>query len=493
MDIREKDQVISITEYYYILMKHKWLILTCFTTIVALTLFFTFRMKPVYQATGTMVIENNYTVSPATGEKIDYGGYINQQLLFNTHLRMIKSRPVLEKVVRDLGLDQVRSDTVGETSELIPLKAFLAKIRRNLALLMGKDEASSLPPPDKLSRLIRELERRVTVREVRDTHLLKVSVEDHDPLRARDIANALTRGYIEFDASGRLRSSKEMLNWMTAQLYEIKKKLEDAEAEFQAYKQQEKLFSIEGKQNVITQKISDFNDAYLEARNQRLELDSKLAELKRLRRKRNIYNARLLIDNALIDTLYAQLLDAEVELNRLARVYKERHPKIEQIRSKISKTRNKLNGEIKKEIENLKAQRSVLINKENVLQETIANFENDAMETNKKELRYKILERNVDTNKKLYNTLLSKIEASNIDEKLDVSNIRIIEQAVPPRSPVRPNKMRNMMLGIVLGLMSGIGLAFLREYLDQSFRTEEDVQKYLGLPVLSVIPEADRP
>lgn len=285
-----------------------------------------------------------------------------------------------------------------------------------------------------------------------------------------------------------------MMNWMTGQLYETKKKLEDSEAEFQAYKQNEKIFSIEGKQQVITQQIQDFNDSYLETRNQRLELDSKIAELKRLYRKKKSHTgARLLVENALIDNLYQQLLDAEVEFNRLSKIYKERHPKIVQINSRIEKTRNKLNDELGKEMDNLKTKRTVLFNKEKVLQKTISDIENDALQANKKELQYTILERNVSTNRNLYDTLLAKIKASNIDENLDTSNIRIVEKAVLPQAPVKPNKKRNILLGAVLGLMFGIGIAFLREYMDQSLRTEEDVQKYLDLPVLSVIPKAEKP
>ncbi|GBC62230.1 lipopolysaccharide biosynthesis protein [Desulfonema ishimotonii] len=493
MNMQENETNITLSDYYNVMFKHRWLICICFVLVVSLTVFFTFQMTPVYEAATTMVIEDNYAVSPATGEQIEYGGYINQQMAFNTHLKMLTSRPVLEAVVRRLGLDAPNRKTEAAHTEFIPVRAFWAKIMKNIRLITGDEEKDALQA-DPLSAAISALADRITIEEVRDTHLLRIRVEDPDPVRAREIANALTQSYIEFDAGGRLRSSRDMLKWMTAQLYETRKKLEDAEVEFQAFKQQEKIFSIEGKQNMITQKIGDFNDAYLEARNQRLELDARLAELKRIsKRKGQIHNARMLIDNTTIDTLYGQILEAEVEHNRLSRVYKEKHPKIQQIISKITKTRRKLNDEIRKEMENLKAQRTVLISKENVLQETIAGFENDALETNKKELRYTILRRNVETGKKLYDTLLGKIEASNIDEKLDISNIRVVEQADLPESPVRPNRKRNILLGIVLGGMFGIGLAFLREYLDQSFRTEEDIQKYLDLPVLSVIPEAEKP
>jgi uncharacterized protein involved in exopolysaccharide biosynthesis len=195
----------------------------------------------------------------------------------------------------------------------------------------------------------------------------------------------------------------------------------------------------------------------------------------------------------LIESLYTQLHESEVELNRLNNIFKSKHPKIVQLVGKIEETRKKLNEEIKKEIENLKAERSVLYTKEKILQETISGFESDALETGKKELQYTILQRNLNTNQKLYDILLSKIKEANIEDSLDVSNIRITEEAVTPLAPIKPKKKQNILIGAILGLMTGIGFSFLWEYLDRTIRTEDDVQKYLELPVLSVIPEAELP
>jgi len=441
-----------------------------------------------------MVIENEQTRSPLTGENIDYGSYVTQTLAFNTHLKLITSRPVLEKVIRAFKLDRSNGGKEKQDqTQIASVKDIFSRIKKNIRLLTGEEERP-LPPQNKWDALIGRLREKISINEVRDTLLLKVGVEDPDPVMARDIANGLARTYIEFNVANRLKASKSTLSWMSTQLYETQKKLEDAEAEFLAYKQRQKLFSIQGKQDIITQKIQDFNDAYLEARNKRLELDAKLAKIRQtLRSSGEILHVRSLIDNPLIDTLYTRLHETEVEFNRLSSIFRSKHPKIIQIMGKIDETRRKLDGELKKEMENLKAERSVLYSKEKILQETISDFENDALDTGKKELQYTILYRNVNTHQKLYDILLSKVKESKIEENLDVSNIRIAEEAVTPLSPIKPNKTRNVMMGALVGLMIGIGFSFLLEYMDRSIRTEEDVQKHLGIPVLSVIPEAELP
>ena len=116
----------------------------------------------------------------------------------------------------------------------------------------------------------------------------------------------------------------------------------------------------------------------------------------------------------------------------------------------------------------------------------------EAMETSKKELEYSILSRNVEMNQRLYENLLARAKEADLTGDLNVSNLRIAETALLPTTPVRPNKKRNLLLGIILGLLIGVGLSFFIEYQDRTIRTEADVEKYLGLQVLSVIPAADQ-
>ena len=489
METNEQDQSPHLSEYYYILRKHKWTVIASLVTIVTLTMLFTFLMKPVYRSTATLAIEKERSRSPITGESLDYESYLTQSITMNTHLKLITSRPVMKNVVRNLKLDQVQEKTELEVS---PWKKLISQFKENIRILLGREE-KFLSSEERLEQLAGTIRNKTDIELVRDTILMKINVEDHDPLRARDIANSIAKVYIEFNISNRLKYSQNTLTWMTDQLYEVKKKLEDAEAEFLEYKQKEKIFSVEGKQKVIDQKIQDFNDTYLETRNNRLTIEAKLNELeKSLTAEGNIPQIRSLINNSLIDNLYGQMLELEVELSRLSKVYKSKHPKVVQIRTKIENTKNKLNQEIDKEIQSLESERSVLLAREEVIQKTLSGFENDALDTNRKELKYTILQRNVETNQKLYDTLLSKVKEANITGNIDASNIRITEQAVMPGSPVKPKKKKNLILSILFGLMTGAGLSFLWEYLDRSLKTEEDITRYLELPVITVIPIAER-
>jgi len=482
----QTEQSKHLSEYYFMLTKHKWIIIAASIIAISLAIFHNTTLQPVYKTTATIVIESERRTSPITGRIMDYESFYLGEINFNTHFKLITSRLVLERVVKNLKLDQIgKSDIVQKN----PRQSFASKFKQNIKLLLG---IKNKPPVvvDKMSQLVSGLRSKIKIEHIEDTRLLKINITDSDRVNAKNIANALARAYIDFNIDNRLKSSRNTLSWMTDQLYETKKKLEDSEEEFLAYKQKEKLFSFSGKQDLIASKIADFNESYLKARNRRLELDAKLKELRPSSKSdANILYARSVILNPVIDNLYSQLLDQEVEISQLSKVFKPKHPKLIQTKTKMDKTRKKLNEEVLKEVENFKFERSLLSAKEKVLKKTMADFENEAMETSGQELKYKIFQRNVETNQKLYDILLSKVKESNIIDNIDVSNIRIVEQAVIPRGPVIQNKMHNLMLGLILGLMGGVGIVFFFEYLDRSLRTEEDVQRHIGLPVLAVIPE----
>lgn len=496
-----EEQTIHLAEYYHVLLRHKWGILLWVVLVISLVMLHNTRLTPIFQATATMIIDKDQKQSPITGQRTEYESYLSESMTFNTHFQLVKSRPVMERVIQKLDLDPADLNPARPEESFAPMGAiqqWLAQLRSNTKLLLGLGReqqlgtaSENLEPLDETTMLVHALQGMIEVEPIQDTRLLKLKIYSPIPNMAREIANAAAQAYIDFNISNRLESSQNTLAWLTDNLYGVKKTLEQAEQEFLSYKQDAQLISLQESQQVTSQKMREFNEAYIQARNKRLELDAKLRQLQQVADiGKNIPHVRSLLDNPLITTLYGQLVTAEVELERLGKVYKEKHPRIIQATTEIKNIQAKLRQELRKEVENLRSERAVLLSREQVLQNTMKDFEEEALATNRKELRYNILDRNVEMNKNLYDTLLARVKETDITGDIDVSNIRITEKATMPQFPVRPNKKRNLALGLIFGIMLGVGMSFLREYMDRTIRTEEDVQRHLNLPVLSVVPNA---
>ena len=493
------EEEIHLSDYLNVVLNRKGLILSFLLLTVVATAIFTFSTKPVYQARSKLVIGVNKNVSSISGQTYSMESFYSEEKNFNTHFKLITSKPVLKLVAREVDLSP---DTELESTN--PMVRYMTRVKGNIKLIKTAVKnfiTQFLPEPEQmledgaseqiLDTTYRQLLSRIEVNPVEETRIMEIVVEDTDPERTRDIANAVAQKYIEFDLFTKLKSSTDKLSWMTNELYGVKKKLEDAEKEFIGYKQSQKMFSMEGRQTLIIQKIASFNQKYLEIKNRKLELDTTRQGLRAaMGNSANIMRIKSLVDDPIVRDLYSTLTSLEIEKGHLSKVYKPKHPKIVEVASKIQNTGAKLRIELGKKMATMKQEHDILANQEREIKKQIADFENEAMQASEKELAYNIYQRNVNTSQQLYDILLSQVKESNILQSSDASNLTIVETADLPEQPVKPNRKRNFLLSLVLGILGGVGLAFFLEYLDQTIRNEEDAERLLGYSVIAVVPDA---
>jgi len=451
-------------------------------------LFFSFLADPTFEAVTKLVIEGQNTTSSVISAEMRYESFQSQVVNLNTHLELIKSDPVINSVIDPLGLDD---EARARDLEVGFLRKILTTTKQN-ALKILKFRKPDITPQEERQQLIERIKNKITIKLVRDTKLVTISVKDKQAERATSIANALAEKYIDFDLAKQMEATTRKLEWMQNELYHVKKKLEDEERKFFDFKQEQKIFSFKGKQDIKEQKIREVNEEFLKVKNERQQLDAIIEELSRhLAKSGQIANVRSLTNNVTLDKLYNTIVDLTVELNGLYNVYKSKHPIIIQKTTTLEKSKNRFKEELTKEIDNLYARRDMLVSNEKRLLQSIEDFEKDALDTSSKELSYIMLQRRVDENRNLYDTLMDRIRESDLLKNSGSSNLRIVMPADVPVAPISPKKKKNVMIGLVGGLMFGLMLAFFSEYMDRSFRTEEELQMYLELPVLAVIPKAE--
>ena len=453
---------------------------------------YTFSAVPIYRSTAGLMIDVEKQHSPLTGEALENEPFLSQQLTFKTHFRMIKAKPVLESVLKkiDLSEEQMSGGPVAEYLKTV--KASLSKLITSFTGGPGKGAVSGDDGiPDEKAERLEYLDEIIRIEEVRNTRLLNIHVEHKDPHIARDIANTLAEAYIVYDSDLRFQSSRRTMDWLTKQLYDMKKNVEDSEQAFQRFKERESLFSIEGKQKINVRKIDEMNAEYITARTKVMELEAKIQELNRFISQTRDYGKDIphFLKNQFIENLYTELLEAEVEHKRMSGIYKERHPDMILVTSKIKELERKIQNELQKALSNAQSERKIILAREKALEEAMGRYEEEAIKTNRKELQYTILEREVSTNRELYNTLLSKVKESNILGEVTKSNLRIAEPAALAYRPVKPRKALNLALGIILGAFAGIVLVFMVEHLDKTIHNKAEVERYLNLSVLAEIPK----
>jgi len=347
---------IHLTSYISVLRERKLLILSCVIFTVFVVMLRTFTMKPVYSASAVLVIDKENRNAPITGGEMDIGSYQDQLLTFNTHFKLIKSKPVIEEVIHELNLDN-KQKVLDPTS----FSGWLRHYKENIKLLLKIDPVE-VSEKDHMEQLVENIGNAVNIRSTRETRLLTILVENTDAELASKIANAVGLKYIDFDYNSRLKSSQKNISFMNQEMYALKKKVEDDEQAFLEYKRSQNFFSYEGKQKVIDQNITELNNELLVTKNKRRILDTKILEIeKQMSSTSEIFHNRSVLSNPMINELYITLTNLEMEANKIGEIYKPKHPKIIQINSEITKAKDKLRTELQKEVANINSERSVLL------------------------------------------------------------------------------------------------------------------------------------
>jgi uncharacterized protein involved in exopolysaccharide biosynthesis len=487
---QDSDENVHLSDYLYVVRKRKAVVVAFTAVVVVLVAVVTFTMQPVYKATARMVIDKESNKSPLTGEQLDYESYASESLTFQTHFKLIKSRPVLSKVYAVLDLSAIgQNGSGGVVSTLVG--SIGRNLKRLFRLFQGRAEnAGAMEGQGPEMDPVALLEQKIDVEQVRNTRLVLVSAQDHDPAMAQDLANAVCNAYIAYNMDLRLKATQGVLSWLADEMAKMKEKLEESEARFLDFKEREKIFSITGKQKVHTQKIGEINTSYVNTRASRVDIEARIAELERILASDALVEfPPAFARNELLSSLYEEQALLAIELKKNQRVYKAKHPKIVKITTKLEQIKERFRTELKKVLLSLRSEHTVLVTREKALEEALERYESEALETNKKEAEYAILEREVKTNKELYNVMSTKVKESMISQGIETVNIRLAEPAPRPVRPFKPKKALNILVAILGSLMGGIGLVFFLEYLDQTVKNPEDLERHFGIPVLAVVQD----
>ena len=489
-------QEVHLLDYFQVIRKRKSIILACLLVSLTTVAIANYVMEPIYKTTARIMIEEELRKSPVTGMTMEYDSIQLQSLEFQTHLDLITSYPVLENVFNSLPRNKAKEEAIPNINIVKKIIIFLMdNVNKAKQFIKGLFPSEKVDPMMNDPHLLRHykiqaLKNKVEVQHVKNTRLVDLMASDSNPKLARDIANGFVQSYIEYTRSSSLEATKGAISWLSVQLNDMKKEILEAERKFYEFKRKEGIFSIKGKQDIHTQKISDLTSAYSTCKSKRLATSAVIKELRAILDKKEYDKFSLgTLGNTLLESLHRDLVNAELELSKLKKIFKPKHPDITTVEIKIESIRANFKQGLKRTLSSLQSEYAILQDNERRLLSTIQHEESEALDLNEKEMQYTMLEREVETNKGLYNLLFSSFSEANVIKAMPTANIRLIEAAVYPLVPAKPRKTLNLILGTFLGLMIGLGLSFLLEYLDLTISTPEEVERYLGLPILTSIPK----
>jgi len=449
----ETEPVKPLAHYLRVLRKHRWLTTEVFLVTVVTATIWSFVQVPIFLAVATVLIDpeppkvlNIQEVTP-----IGPAGAWDPHY-YPTQYEILKSRPVLDKA------------------------AELLNLRKRPAEGSAPREADALPGS-------------LTVEPKRNTRLVLIKVEHRDPALAAATANAVATAYTKYNLELKLRGAREALSWLNDEAAGLKKKVEESSLALQNYRVKAGILGAQEQRQITAQKIMDFNKAYLEAQAQTLSVEAKLRELNRIAADRSGAQTIFTVaDSPLIQRLKGEISELEGEKAKLLKVYKERHPEILKVDARIQQATQKLDGEMQNMLRAVQTEYRVAKAREETLLSNVNRLRVEGQELNMKEIELLNLQRESDSNQQLYEAVLKRFKETGVAGGLETNNVRVIEEAVAPTVPVRPRRTWNLALSIAAGLLLGMVAALAVDYFDTTLKTPADVERYLGIPVIGIVP-----
>ena len=487
-----------LRDYWQVIMKYRWTMLTIFIIIVMTVAVNTFKMTPIYKATAKIQIEKQNPKILSIEEVVSFND--RDDSYYQTQYKILESRPLAKAVINELDLKHHWGFIDNEKK-----RVFTVKIKGYLNNLFNFFSPSSKPliaqTNPSLSLSLEERKKRresllidffldnVQIEPVRKTELVNINFLSKDPDLARKIANTIAEQYIQRNLNLKHEAALEANNWLNHHIGELKKKLETSEEALHTYKEKNKIVSLEEKQNIIVQKLSDLSSAVTEAKKKSIGLETLYKQIKGFNsNKEAIESLPAVINNSLIQGLKIEYISLVGAYNSESKKYGPKHLHIVKIASRIKTLEKRIASEVKKIINSIKIDYEVALAQEKVLLQALEEQKKEALELNKKAIKYNVLKRDTESNKQMFEVVLTRLKETDLTRGLKTTNVRIIERAEVPKNPVKPNIKSNLIQAALAGLFIGVIFAFFLEYLDNTIKTPEDVKRYLGIRFLGPVP-----
>src|SRR3981189_2953089 len=421
-------------------------------------------MRPVYVATARIEIDcENGNILPFQGTD-SYDFMIDLENYIETQSKILTSETLALQTIRNNGLS-ARPEFASPNG---PSEA-----------IASRSLATQKRPPE-LAGFLGSL----SVRRVPNSHLMDVSFESTDPQLAARIVNAHIASYIEQNFSSKYEATTRASAWLANQLTELKIKVQRAEDARIAYERKNQIWTLDDKQNITSQRLSDINKQLTDAQSERMKKES----LYQFAKSGNLDAVPQIQSNAALADLTKKHSDASSQYTESLSQYGPNFPQVQRLQAQLKDLDQSIEKERKNILDVLESDYREAKQRETLLTQALDQQKAETNQMSEKLVEYNILKREAEANKTLYEGLMTKLRETAISQGLRSSNIRVVDPAMIPSTPARPARTRNVVLAFLVGLVGGIGLALMREDLDNTVKTPDDVETLSRLPSLAVVP-----
>jgi len=475
-----EESSIDLREYLHIIKKRRWAIITVLIITVSIVAIASLFMEPTYKATAVIQIERENS-KVLSFEEI-YAIDATQQTFYQTQVKLIKSRSIARKVIEKLGLQQ--------NPEFSNTKRYSWKDRIKEIFKFGAKDKNK-PEIDRDLAKTNAILASLIVEPERNSQIINISFISRNPKFSANVANTVAESFVESRLEAKYLTAKQAYDFLNSQIKQLMSDLATKEQEMQIYAKDKEILSLDDSENIIVMQLVELNAEYTRVKARRIEKEAIYRGLMSV----SADSIPEVINNQLIQQLKAEYASLEREYAEKSKKFKTEWPEMIQLKSKLDQAKQRLDKEINdivgKVRNSSRAEYQTGLKQEQSIQEMLDQQKDKTANLHKDAIIYNNLKTEVDNKRALLQALTKRQNEAGVSadiKELGSTYVQIVDRAEIPQRAYKPNKRLNILLSIVVGLMLGIGFACFFEYMDNSIKSREDVERYLHLPTIGVIP-----
>ena len=485
------DDFIDLARLFRVILHYKWGILGLAFAITLAAGLIVYSMEPVYRASASLALESQEANVVSVEEVYTIGS--NNYEYSQTQFEILKSNSLAERVVRRLQLhkhpaflpDEDKSEPWFNFN--FNLKSLLPAREKEPPVQLTQEQLDE----QAIEWITSSISNGLSVSPVEYSFIVYLGFESTYPELAAQITNTIAEEFITSNLETRLSGTLQATDWLSERLQDLERNLRDSEQTLQNFRDQEGLVNIEGVTGQGGSELRSLSRRLEETSKARIEAENIKKDVQGLNNAstEELMTIPAVLQHQLISELKGEQTRAQRKVAELGKRYGPLHPKMIAAQSDLTAANSELTREVRKVVSGISREYEVALRNERQLQETWESRKSEMQEFNRIEFKLTELQRNVDTNRQLYDIFFTRIKSVSETGGFEKPHARIVDRATIPSYPVKPNKKSTIILAFILGIMLGCGIAVLLDLLDNTIKSPDDVQEKLGAPLLGAIPK----
>jgi succinoglycan biosynthesis transport protein ExoP len=482
---------IHILDRLAVIYRYRRIVVTVFILATAAMMIQGYSNVQVFQAKAQILIEDERSTAVPGITSTDNTYYEDPEPYYKTQYKILTGRDLTRRVIKKLHLQDVAEyNGTAAPPAGVP---FVSDLKRRVTGLLHRQAAAPTEAPriDETrdeSALVTAFITHVAVNPVTGSRLVDITFTAADPQFAALAANTLVDEYVSQNLALKLEGTQNMIDWLEQEVGKQQGKVQETERALADYRDRQNALSLDDKQNIVLSRLNKLNDDVMTSRTKKAQKEVLYNQIRGIAAGQSPETIPAVAQSMAVQTAKARVIDAQRTRSALAEKYQDKHPSMIKATGDLQEAQRQYEVEISRSVQQIKNDYDTAMLEEQTMARALDAAKADAQDLSKKSVNYNVMEREANSNRQVYESLLQRANELRVSSNSRQNNVRVVDHAEVPKGPMTPAGRRTWLLSFGVGLVLAVAVAYGLDYMNDTIKTPEDVTRRLKLPFLGLVP-----